>query len=295
MEPDKIALVTGALGFTGRYICQALREKGLTVYGLGNHPSDDSAIFECDLRNREAIQRVVDQVRPDYVVHLAAISYVGADDLDGFYSVNVVGTCHLLQALESCQPEKVLVASSSNIYGQPADSEPIAENRVPAPVNHYAASKLAMEHMARTWFDKLPIIITRPFNYTGPGQDTRFLVPKIVNHFRERETRIELGNLDVSRDFSDVRELVDCYLALLDSNAASETVNICSGNTASLKEIVDILQEIAGYKIEVVQNPAFMRANEIKILVGSNSKLKQLTGFAPAGNMRAILRDMLDA
>lgn len=292
MTPGKTALVTGAVGFTGRYICQALRAEGLHVFGLGNHPSDDPAMFDCDLRDGDATQQVVDKVRPDYVLHLAAISYVGAGDLSAFYSVNVVGTCNLLHALESCRPEKVLIASSANIYGQPADGRPIAEARAPAPVNHYAASKLAMEHMARTWFDRLPIILARPFNYTGPGQDARFLVPKIVNHFREGKKAIALGNLDISRDFSHVREVVDCYLGLLTSDLESEAVNICSGRSISLKEIVDLMAEIAGYPIQVEQDPALIRGNEIKQLVGSNEKLRTNIGKAPSGNMRRILEDM---
>jgi nucleoside-diphosphate-sugar epimerase len=210
---------------------------------------------------------------------LAALSFVGHGDPEAFYRVNVLGTVNLLEALsaEVIPPEKILIASSANIYGSP-DRDTIDETICPAPVNHYACSKLAMEHMVRTWFDRLPIIITRPFNYTGPGQDERFLVPKIVGHFKRHAPEIELGNLDVSRDFSDVTDVVSAYLALLESSAASVAVNTCSGVATSLREIINMMNDIAGYEIRIRVNPAFVRKNEIPSLRGDNSLLRRLIG-----------------
>src|SRR5699024_6327789 len=122
----------------------------------------------------------------------------------------------------------------------------------------YACSKLAMEHMVATWFDRLPLILARPFNYTGVGQAEHFLIPKIVSHFRRGEDRLELGNLDVSRDFSDVRDVVRAYLALLACDADSRIVNICSGRPTALRTIVRRMNALVGYEIEIDVNPAFV-------------------------------------
>ena len=126
--------------------------------------------------------------------------------------------------------------------------------------------------------DRLPIVITRPFNYTGVGQAPQFLLPKIVGHFRRGEKVIELGNIDVERDFSDVRFLTQAYCRLLENAPAGEVFNVCSGAVFSLKEVLAMIAEIAGYEIEVRVNPAFVRNNEVKRLEGSNRKLLAAVG-----------------
>ncbi|MEW6765795.1 MAG: NAD-dependent epimerase/dehydratase family protein [Pseudomonadota bacterium] len=275
-------LVTGASGFTGRHMIASLKGRGYRVVGIGDAKSNADAILSCDLTQRQAVLDAVLWSRPDHVVHLAAVSFVGHGDAEDFYRVNVFGTLNLLEALAALEtpPRKVLIASSANIYGTP-EVELIDESVCPAPINHYACSKLAMEHMAHTWFDRLPIIITRPFNYTGPGQDERFLIPKIVSHFKRDAPFIELGNLDVSRDFSDVSDVVAAYTALLEAEAASLTVNVCSGRATSLREIIAMMSAIAGHEIEVRINPAFVRPYEIPRLRGNNDLLHRLVRSVP--------------
>lgn len=292
----KKVLITGIDGFTGRYLAEALKQKGLAVVGLSSVLDNPSmGIFKCDLLDSVRLNNLVKEIKPDYVAHLAAIAFVGHSNNEDFYRINVVGTMNLLEAL--CQTglslSKVLVASSANIYGTP-NIEVLDETIAPAPVNHYATSKLAMECMVRTMFSKLPIVITRPFNYTGLGQNEQFLIPKIIGHFKRGEKVIELGNLDISRDFSDVRDVVASYAALLMSKAESTAINICSGRATSLGEIITKTEELAGYAIEVRVNPAFVRANEIARLRGDNSYLKQLIGFAPETPIEETLRWMLN-
>jgi nucleoside-diphosphate-sugar epimerase len=219
------------------------------------------------------------QVCPDVVVHLAAIAFVAHGDIDAIYRVNIVGTRNLLDALAASgrKPRAVLLASSANVYGN-SGVELLSEDVEPTPANDYAVSKLAMEYMAKLWMDRLPITLVRPFNYTGVGQSDKFLLPKIVDHFRRGAKNIELGNIDVARDFQDVRFVACAYRRLLDANAAGQVVNLCSGQVYTLTEIIRMMEAMAGYEIQVRINPVFVRANEVRRLSGDNRKLAELIG-----------------
>jgi nucleoside-diphosphate-sugar epimerase len=152
-----------------------------------------------------------------------------------------------------------------------------------------------MEYMAKLWMDRLPIFITRPFNYSGVGQSLQFLLPKIVDHFQRGERVIELGNVDIERDFSDVRFVAKAYLELLEKCPIGETVNICSGRANSLKDVLNTMNNIAGYDIEVHTNPLFVRSNDVKKLFGSNQKLKSFVPELPDISLRETLSWMYQA
>jgi GDP-6-deoxy-D-talose 4-dehydrogenase len=292
----KRILVTGYKGFTGQHLAARLRGQGMDVFGLVNGAGEGYTEMSGDLTDINGIRKIVAELRPTHVVHLAAISFVAHGDARAFYDVNLFGTLNLLEALGSLDgaPERVLVASSANVYGTPA-IEIIDETTCPLPVNHYGNSKLAMENMVRTWAGRLPIVIVRPFNYTGAGQDERFLIPKIVGHLKRRAPVLELGNLDVARDFSDVRDVVESYARLLDSSAAvGQTVNICSGNAYTLRGMLDMAFELSGFAPEIRVNPALVRSNEVPKLAGSCARLLSLTGFRPSIPMADTLRWMLD-
>jgi GDP-6-deoxy-D-talose 4-dehydrogenase len=236
-----------------------------------------------DLCDRDAVLASVSPLRLDAALHLAAIAFVGHGDAEDIYRINILGTRNLLEALDraASRPRVIALASSANIYGN-AKVEPITEDVAPSPANDYAVSKLAMEHMAGLWMDRLPIVITRPFNYTGIGQSPQFLIPKIVDHYRAGARQIELGNTDVVRDFLDVRDVASLYRDILERAPAGAIFNLCSGVGRSLEEIVDKVGEIAGYRIEVRTNPAFVRSGEVKRLVGSCERVAALTGgFSP--------------
>jgi nucleoside-diphosphate-sugar epimerase len=278
------ALVTGLRGFTGEYVARELAAAGYRVFGTAMPRSEgDGAagadVLAVDLCDRPAVAAMVGQVQPDVVVHLAGIAFVGHSDVEQIYRVNVAGTRNLLEALAGArhQASAVLLASSANIYGN-ARVAVIDENVAPAPANDYAVSKLAMEYMARLWMDRLPIIIVRPFNYTGRAQSENFLLPKIMAHFRRKERRIELGNLAIARDFSDVRTVARSYRRLLAKAPAGKAFNVCSGRSHSLAEVLDMACEIAGYRIDVEVNPAFVRANDVLTLTGSNARLAGVIG-----------------
>ena len=276
-------LLTGAFGFTGLFFKAQAEAEGHILVPL-----------QADLTDKAAVAAQVAAAQPDWVVHLAAISFVGHQDDAAFYSVNVMGTMNLLAALSKLpvRPHCVLLASSANVYGN-CDVSPISESYPAAPVNHYAVSKLAMEHMALTYADRLPIVITRPFNYSGPGQGPQFLIPKLVSHFARKAESIELGNLHVEREFNDVRMVCDAYLRLLENGVPGQTYNVCSGLPFTLQHVITTLEKITSHSMQVKVNPAFVRANEVYRLCGDPAKLKTCTGPITLPTLSETLNWML--
>lgn len=278
-------LLTGAHGFTGQHFTKAAQQAGYEVHPLS-----------ADMTDAKAVTTETAAVAPDFVVHLAAISAVTHADEEALYRVNLFGTLNLLKALVALPqaPKLVLLASSANVYGN-TDTSPIDESICPAPVNHYAMSKLAMEFMSATFSDRLPLVTVRPFNYTGIGHDMRFVIPKLVEHFARRAETIELGSLDVEREFNDVRTVCETYLRLLRQGQPGQTYNVCSGRPVSLKSAIDALKKITGHDLHVNVNPDFIRANEVRRLCGNPTKLEACIGQLQHPPLEDTLRWMLSA
>ena len=260
-------LLTGDQGFTGKYLRKDLERRGFEVVGL-------KADLGLDILDGSKLQSKVKNLNLDYACHLAAVSSVTHGRLVDFYNVNVIGTLNLLQALTcNLNIQKVILSSTANLYLGNAYKK-LSEDMPIKPSNHYAVSKLAMEEISRQFADDLPITLTRPFNYTGVGQDHKFLVPKIINAFKKRLDVIELGNLDVVRDYSDVRTVSETYCNLLLTERPLNVVNICSGAGHSINEIIEYCCKISGHRPRIVVNSAFVRNNEITRLVGDNTVLR---------------------
>ena len=295
-------LITGATGFTGRYLAPKLAAAGYDVHGTaqcGDRGDVDgiATLHSVDLTDLKAVEQVVRDVSPAKVVHLAAIAFVGHSDIAEMYRTNILGTRNLLEALASAsdRPAAVLIASSANIYGN-SRSGKLDESVPPSPANDYAVTKVATENLVALYHDRLPLIVTRPFNYTGIGQSTDFVIPKIVDHARRRAETIELGNLDVERDFSDVRSIADIYRRLLDCPAAiGGTFNICSGRHYSLAEVIALIEEISDHKMRIAVNPAFVRKNDVHTLYGDNARLSDTIGQLDMPPLRQTLQWMLEA
>lgn len=294
-------LITGVNGFTGRYLAAQLASQGHEVHGLVHSDASEqipgvAALHRADLTDAARVAAAVSEIAPDRVAHLAAIAFVAHADVESMYHTNILGTRNLLEALANCakSPQSVLLASSANIYGNAREGV-LDESTPLAPANDYGVTKVALEYVAGLYRERLPLILARPFNYTGRGQSTDFIIPKIAAHVRRRSPEIELGNLDVSRDFSDVRVVVDAYGRLLDSPAAvGGTFNVCSGRAVSLKEVLDLFRELSGHQFTVVVNPAFVRANEVRVLCGTATRLEATIGPLNMPPFKDTLRWMLE-
>ncbi|SJM88973.1 GDP-mannose 4,6-dehydratase [Crenothrix polyspora] len=294
------ALITGINGFTGRYLAIELQKSGYEVFGISHSNTAEIAgvksIYTGDLNDTGQIVRIIQTVQPDVVVHLAAITFVAHGDIDAIYRTNVLGTRCLLEALVTAGDsiKAVLLASSANVYGN-AQGGLLAETTPFAPANDYAVSKVAMEYVAQLYKSRLPITIVRPFNYTGAGQAEHFLIPKIVEHYAKHKAVIELGNLEVARDFSDVRTVASIYKRLLETpKSISDIFNVCSGKSYTLLEVINLMNKISGYNIEVRVNPDFVRANEVKILQGDRKQLENIMGSIEDIPLETTLRWMFD-
>lgn len=298
----KRILITGAGGFTGQHLLQRLARDGHELHGLAHQPGTVSQPLLreehiADLRDLASVQSVVEKIRPEQVVHLAAIAFVAHGDAGELYSSNILGTRNLLQALVGLArpPEAVLLASSANVYGNRREGV-LDESLAPGPANDYGITKLAGEWLGRLYGDRLPIITVRPFNYTGRGQSEQFIIPKIIAHARAARTVLELGNIAVARDFSDVRAVADCYARLLaESEAIGGLFNVCSGEARTLREIIDLVERLSGHHMEVRVNPAFVRADEVRSLCGSRARLESVIGPLAMPSLEDTIRWMLHA
>lgn len=289
MSQKKSLLITGARGFTGKYLASAAEKLGYAIHSL-----------KADITKPEDLEAEIEQIRPDCVAHLAGISFVASKDKEAFYKVHALGSSNLLSALVKLpkKPSKVLLASSATVYGNAAIT-PTPETYPLSPIDHYAMSKVAMEEMAKTFFDQLPIIIARPFNYTGPGQHDNFLIPKLIQHFAQKSPSIELGNLNVEREFNDVSTICEAYLALLDIGTPGEIYNVSTGKVRSLKGVVDTLVNLTNHQIAITVNPDFIRPNEVHRMCGDPQKLLSLLNSHQISlripPLEETLQNMLDA
>ena len=287
-------LVTGLQGFTGRHLALELECNGYEVWGLGDAQATVARSVQANLLDVDALRRAVLFARPNYVIHLAGIAFVGHGQPKAFYDVHLIGTRNLLEALSPIAADLkcVLLASSANVYGNLQEGL-LSEKNPANPANDYAVSKLAMEYMAKLWLPKIPIVLARPFNYTGVGQSDSFLIPKIVSHFTQKEKAIELGNMDVWREFNDVRDVVYAYRKLIEAAPIGETLNVCSSNLVSLKEALALATELTGHAIEPKVNTLFIRSNEVLKLGGDATQLKRFIPDWQPRRLRETLAWML--
>ncbi len=307
-------LVTGATGFVGRYLGRELAAAApaFEVHGTSfpdPPPPGERNIVFLDLRNAEAVRGLVRRTRPEWVFHLAAVSQVRVswEKREETFETNVLGTFHLFEAVEREAPAaRVLFVSSSDVYGIITEPDKVLTEQDPVrAVNPYAYTKAAGEVMARLYTEAggLDIVTARPFPHTGPGQGPDFVCSdwarQVVRVERgEAPPVVRVGNLDVRRDFADVRDVVRAYVLLLEKGRRGEVYNVCSGTAVALREILETLIAEAGLrprqKVAVEVDPAKLRKTDQPLLRGSAAKLQAETGWAPRVDFRQTLRDLVD-
>ena len=287
-------LVTGSRGFVGPWLTAHLAACGDEVLVL---PEDT------DIRDEEGVRAALAAAEPEAVCHLAAQSSVRRswEDPVGTTIVNAVGTLNLCTAAATLDgPPRILLVSSSEVYGSvgPAD-QPISEDQPFAPVTPYAASKASAEMMALQagLGSGLDVVRARAFNHTGPGQRTGFVVPDLASQVakaaRGELDRIATGNLEVSRDITDVRDVVRAYRLLLLRGEAGAAYNVCRGEAVLISELLRTLMKIAGTDIPVWVDPARARPADVPIQVGDPTRIRALTGWQPEIPLEKTLADVL--
>jgi GDP-4-dehydro-6-deoxy-D-mannose reductase len=301
------ALVTGASGFVGGYLLEALRSRGDEVLACGG-ARDKGEFFPLDLCDADAVRAAVDLARPDVVFHLAAQTFV-PDSLTSpaaTYDVNVLGTACLTQAVRDyaatgARAPRIVFTSSAEVYGrrEPGDF-PLREHLDLRPANPYAASKAAAEAilMAESRCFRMDVVIARSFNHIGPGQSDRFVVASMAAQLARaalEKTPLMVGNLEAERDFLDVRDVVEAYLRLAEDGERATIYNVCSGRAVKIRDVLGELIRIAHVPVEVREDPARMRPLDTPLFVGSADELRERTGWEPRIPLRQSLRDVYAA
>ncbi len=312
-------LVTGADGFAGQHLLRYLLHMGMEVIAatrdlapsfpyLSPQERAQLQIYDgFELREKETIYALIEQLRPQTVYHLAAQSHLPSAERTPqlTYEINTIGTLTLADALWQVHKEKVyqptlLVASSAQVYGMAETvALPLKETAMVKPNNHYAASKAAQEIAALSYFyaHQLPVIVTRAFNHIGPAQSIDFVVPSFARQIAEaalglRAPIIKVGNLQTSRDFTDVRDVVRAYYLLAKEGKAGEIYNICSGKAIAIATILSHLISFTDITIEIEVDSTRLRVTDIPILFGDSSKLYRATGWQPTQTLAESLYEV---
>jgi GDP-4-dehydro-6-deoxy-D-mannose reductase len=288
------ALITGGKGFVGQWLAAHLKDCG-----------DDVAVIdiETDVADGPALRRVMTEVAPDAVYHLAAMTHVGEswENPSQVLRVNVLGTAEILAAARSLESSaRVLVVSSAEVYGVVTPEQlPLKEDTPTKPASPYAASKLAAEAVAlQAWrgFGQ-PVVIVRPFNHIGPGQSPNFFVPalakRIVEARRNGARSLPVGNLTTRRDFTDVRDVVVAYRLLVERGVSGTVYNVCSGRDVAMSEVARELLELSGAELTLQTDPSLLRPVDVPVLRGSAALLTSATGWEPRIPLATTLADVL--
>ena len=293
------AAVTGSAGFVGRHLVPHLRDLGdevVTVDRTGEPP--------VDVTDTHRVRDVLRAARPDAVYHLAALSHVGESwgAPESVFRVNAEGTLSVLRACADVGVERVLVVGSADEYGVVDPGEmPITEEAAVRPITPYGASKAAADVLALQTFlgDGLGTLRVRAFNHTGPGQRSTMVVPglaaRIAAAERDGTRQISIGNLDVVRDMTDVRDVVRAYRLLVERGTPGDAYNVCSGRGVSVRDVAEAMLALSDTSLELVIDPDLVRPVDVPRLVGSPAKLRAATGWEPAIPLERTLADVLDA
>ena len=308
------SLITGLTGFVGSHLAEHLLEQGSEVFGTARWRSDTSNIdhlegrielVECDIRDGASVKKVIFDVRPEEIYHLAAQSFVPTSwrAPSETLETNIIGQVHLLEAVRELGAKpRIHIAGSSEEYGMVYQDElPITENNPLRPLSPYGVSKVGQDLLGYQYFMTygLPIIRTRAFNHTGPRRGAVFVTSNFAKQITDiekgrQEPVIRVGNLDARRDFSDVRDIVRGYVLALRQGEPGEVYNLCSGRSRTIREVLETLLGLSTVKARIEHDPARIRPSDVPVLQGDYGKLRARTGWQPLIPFERTAGDLLE-
>lgn len=309
-------LITGITGFVGSHLAEfLLKKKDVEVFGIERWRSDQTNIhgikdkitfIECDIRDFSSVKKVIQNVKPSKIFHLAAQSFVPtswnapAETLH----TNIIGELNLFEAVrESNIDPWIQIACSSEEYGKVYPNElPITEKNILRPLSPYAVSKVGQDMLGYQYHQSygLKIIRTRGFNHTGPRRGDVFVSSNFCKQValiekKKQKPVIKVGNLDAIRDFTDVRDMVRAYWLSTEGKCKpGEAYNICTGKGYKIKDIISILLKLTKSKIKIEKDPSRIRPSDVPVLIGDNSKFVKATGWKPTIPFEKTLEDLLN-
>ncbi len=297
-------LVTGAGGFVGPHVLRQLRALGHEVWATDRSSTNTPSALACDLTDTAAVHVLIDAVRPDAIVHLASVASVGRSFAAPQLTLqnNLLAACNLFEALRDQPRTRVLVVGSAEQYGRVEAGElPLREEQPFRPASPYAVSKIAQEYLAlqyRTSYG-LDVVLARSFNHSGPGQSDDFVLPAVAKQIALAEAgrgplAVRIGNLAVSRDYLDVRDVARAYALLLEQGEAGQAYNIARGQAESLQDLVAALLAKARVALTLEPDPDRMRPSDLPVLVGDSTRLRARTRWQPEIPLTTTLSDVLD-
>ena len=309
-------LVTGITGFAGSHLVDYMlaEHKDAEIVGIQRwrsrtenieHFLDKVRMVECDLRDASSVRDVLDAIRPDWIFHLAAQSFVPTSWTAPTESLvtNIIGQLNIFEAVKKLRiMPRIQLACSSEEYGMVYEKElPIKETNPLRPLSPYAVSKVGQDMMGYQYFMsfKLPVIRTRGFNHEGPRRGPVFVCSDFAKQIADiekgrRPPVIRVGNLEARRDFTDVRDVVRGYWLSLEKGEPGEVYNICSGRAWTIREMLDLLLGMTKAKVKIEQDQARMRPSDVPVLLGDAAKFNKATGWKPTIPFETTLRDLLE-
>jgi GDP-4-dehydro-6-deoxy-D-mannose reductase len=307
-------LITGITGFAGSHLADYCFTKGeAEVCGIQRwrsrtenieHCQDRFCMYECDVRDASSVRDVIDDIKPDWIFHLAAQSFVPTSWRAPTESLttNVLGELNVFEAVKKLGLKpRIQIAGSSEEYGMVYDNElPIKETNPLRPLSPYAVSKVTQDMLAYQYFMsfQMDVVRTRGFNHTGPRRPSVFVCSDFAKQLVEvekgrREPVIRVGNIEATRDFTDVRDIVRGYWLALEKGKPGEVYNICSGVGRKISDILDMLIELSGVKVKVIKEEKRFRPSDVPVLLGDHSKFRKETGWEPTIPFEQTLKDLL--
>jgi GDP-4-dehydro-6-deoxy-D-mannose reductase len=310
----KKALITGITGFVGSHLAELLLNEGYEVYGTTRPRSKteniDSIIrrlklYDADLLDSHSLYTILTEIKPDYIFHLAAQSFVQSSWASpaNTIEINVVGTVHLFEAIRRAGIEPVIqIAGSSEEYGLVyPDEVPVKEENPLRPLSPYAVSKVAMDYLGYQYYQsyKMKIVRTRAFNHTGPRRGEVFAESNFAKQIAliekgKQEPVIFVGNLEAERDYTDVRDTIRAYLLSVQKCDYGDVYNIATGKAVKIKKVLEILLSMSKIKVEIKEDKSRLRPSDVPILIGDATKFRKATGWKPEIPFEKTMEDLLN-